>query len=463
MGNFKVAIIGGGLAGCLLGNGLLQHDVDFAVYESDPADAKREGYQIRLGGPALEGFKVCMTEEQLSKLYPLFGRSGGILSSAPITYDIHMNPLLDLTKFPAYTKSAPINRIVLVNFLSQWLVDAGKLQYGKRYVGYEILAPTETSRTKVRAHFDDGTSNDCDLLISAEGSRSKINRQIGLNNIVQLKESWMFLAKGNLPPSKLLNLCPEIRKAPVGAFKNGMMLFISAYLPDGYNRPDAVNNQKTREGLDYDSKIASIFWCLTVPTSSVPGGDAKNVSNKLDFCVELIKDWDVRFHEMLRTINNDSITAFQPRTSTEPPRGWRQKASDLSDPAKGNDHVWLLGDAFHAMLPGRGMGGNQAMRDTVDMLPRILDLARRAKPDTLQEEDFATAVNKYETTMAPRAFGWVKASGGSGEIHVPNLDGIKGWLTVFAISRVLDLAYIYGLVLNVFGFGPKDDAPELPN
>lgn len=177
MSEFKVIIIGGGLAGCLLGNGLLQHGVDFVIYESDPVDAKREGFQIRLGGPALEGFKACMTDEQLSKLYPLFGRSGGILSSAPITYDTHMNPLLDLTKFPAYTKSAPINRIVLINFLSQWLSDAGNLRFGKRYVGYDVLPATGTGGTKLRARFDDGTSDECDLLISAEGSRSKVQRR----------------------------------------------------------------------------------------------------------------------------------------------------------------------------------------------------------------------------------------------------------------------------------------------
>ena len=174
MSNFKVIIIGGGLAGCLLGNGLLQHGVDFTIYESDAVDAKREGYQIRLGGPALEGFKACMTDEQLNKLYPLFGRSGGILSSAPITYDIHMNPLLDLTKFPAYTKSAPINRIVLLNFLSQWVSDSGNLNYGKRYVKYEVLPGTGTRGKKIRALFDDGTMDECDLLISAEGSRSKV-------------------------------------------------------------------------------------------------------------------------------------------------------------------------------------------------------------------------------------------------------------------------------------------------
>lgn len=42
---FKVIIIGGGLAGSLLANGLSEHAIDFVVYERDAEDsATRDGY-----------------------------------------------------------------------------------------------------------------------------------------------------------------------------------------------------------------------------------------------------------------------------------------------------------------------------------------------------------------------------------------------------------------------------------
>ncbi|RAO70023.1 uncharacterized protein BHQ10_006035 [Talaromyces amestolkiae] len=107
------------------------------------------------------------------------------------------------------------------------------------------------------------------------------------------------------------------------------------------------------------------------------------------------------------------------------------------------------------------MGGNQAMRDTVDMLPAILNLAKKSMKNTITEQDYTKEVKEYEIKMSPCAFGWVKASGGSGELVAPNLDGYKGWLTVFVISRALYLAWLYGAVLSFFGFGPKDDALEL--
>lgn len=42
-------------------------------------------------------------------------------------------------------------------------------------------------------------------------------------------------------------------------------------------------------------------------------------------------------------------------------------------------------------------------------------------------------------------------------------ESIKGKVMIFAVARILDLGYLYGLVRWVFGYRPKDDAPELPN
>lgn len=110
---FKVLIIDGGLAGSLLADGLLYADMKFEVHESEERESTRAGYQIRLGAPALRGFKARLDGDQQTSLYKRFGRSGGVLSSAPILYDTQLNTLLDMTKFPASTKSAPISRLLL--------------------------------------------------------------------------------------------------------------------------------------------------------------------------------------------------------------------------------------------------------------------------------------------------------------------------------------------------------------
>jgi 2-polyprenyl-6-methoxyphenol hydroxylase-like FAD-dependent oxidoreductase len=174
---FKVIVIGCGLAGALLGNGLLHAGIDFDIYEDDEQQAPRDGFQIRLGSPALRGFKACLSESQCSSLYEKFGRSGGMVPSAPTLYDSQLNTLLDLTKFPAYSKSAPICRAVLRSFLREPLERQRRVHFGKRFVNYWIVKDDHGHAT-VRVSFQDGSEEGCDLLISAEGSRSLVWWQI---------------------------------------------------------------------------------------------------------------------------------------------------------------------------------------------------------------------------------------------------------------------------------------------
>lgn len=61
----------------------------------------------------------------------------------------------------------------------------------------------------------------------------------------------------------------------------------------------------------------------------------------------------------------------------------------------------------------RGMGGNQAMRDTADALPLLVRLAETATTmEGLKEADIIQACDKYEGAVIPRAFEWVNRSGG---------------------------------------------------
>ena len=61
------------------------------------------------------------------------------------------------------------------------------------------------------------------------------------------------------------------------------------------------------------------------------------------------------------------------------------------------------------------MGANQAMRDAADALPLILQLAQTSREGHLTDHDYALAVAQYESEMIPRAFKWVRSSGGTNE------------------------------------------------
>jgi 2-polyprenyl-6-methoxyphenol hydroxylase-like FAD-dependent oxidoreductase len=174
MADFRVIIIGAGMSGLLLGNGLLNNDVDFRLYEADTEASERDGFQIRLGAPALVGFRSCLGEDLRSELWPKFGRSGGTVLAAPALYDSHLKLLLDFSKFPAYNKSAPITRVALRNTLSAPLKREGKIQYQKRFLRYACIQDG-SQNTRVKVFFADGSEDICDLLVSAEGAWSKVS------------------------------------------------------------------------------------------------------------------------------------------------------------------------------------------------------------------------------------------------------------------------------------------------
>lgn len=174
MAPFKVIIIGSGLAGNLLANGLINNNVDVEVYERLPRDAKREGYQIRLGENALKGFRACLTPERKQAIISKFGRSNGKFAAAPIMYNGNFEPTLDLNRFPNYEKSAAISRKILRELLAEPVDEAGRLFYGKGLKDYTVINPGADDE-KIRVRFDDDSTADCDILVAADGAHSKVS------------------------------------------------------------------------------------------------------------------------------------------------------------------------------------------------------------------------------------------------------------------------------------------------
>ena len=170
---FKIIIVGAGLSGSLLANGLMRHGIEVAVYERLTRDSRREGYQIRLGAPSLVGLRACLSQEDFSQIVRKFGRAAGSKSSAPTIYDDKFRPLIDLARFQAYSKSAPINRVILRDALAEPLYERGKLHYGKAFARFEVLH-ADTQDERVRVWFNDGSFDDCDILIGADGSHSQV-------------------------------------------------------------------------------------------------------------------------------------------------------------------------------------------------------------------------------------------------------------------------------------------------
>jgi len=243
---FRVVIIGAGLAGSLLANGLIREKIDVQVYERSEKNSEREGLQIRLTAPALSGMRTCLSKEHLQSIIRKFGPATEAKAEAPRVMHKDWSLLLDLSKFPAYGKNAPINRGLLRDCLADPVYDAGKLKYSMRFERYEVLNPGMDNE-KIRVWFGDGSYDDCDLLIGVDGSYSKaspgplvsssekamadrtcsyqVSKQIGLNSIDYIPNHVTISAKCDLPTSRFDKMSKELRGSSVMTWADEMSFF----------------------------------------------------------------------------------------------------------------------------------------------------------------------------------------------------------------------------------------------
>jgi hypothetical protein len=269
-----------------------------------------------------------------------------------------------------------------------------------------------------------------------------VNKQLGLNNIQLLNSHWAFLSKGSLPYDRMMELPARLRAGPIIASSKDVVLYYALYLPEEEATSGQALNTKTP--LVYDEKAASYYWGLNIAVDSLPYSKISEIQNHKQVCLDAVKDFAPEFRQMFSVGDDDpDILVTQLRASTRPKANWRAQARKTGTDA-GHARVWIIGDAVHTMQPNRGQGGNQAMADCAEMLPQLLRLNTLANNGPAQPtpEDFIKACDSYEATMIPRAFEWVKKSGGTSIPRV-NLDGFLGTFMRLMASLVMPLLRLY--------------------
>ncbi|KAJ0267925.1 hypothetical protein COL940_013896 [Colletotrichum noveboracense] len=347
---FRVVIIRGGLAGNLLGCGLMKESVDVKVYERAELHSTREGLQICLTSPALAGMRACLETNHMLSIIKKFGPATEAKAEAPRIFHKDWTQLMDLSRFPAYGKNAPLTRGLLRDCLAEPLYEAGKLQYDTAMERYEILKPGSIDE-RVRVWLSDGSYDDCDILIGADGGYSKVNKLVGLASLDYIPRHVTLAAKCSLPVKRFATMSKELVGGPVMCWAENRHVFFGVHLA---NRN--IGEAGKKAGREYNEDEASCMLSLAVTKEMLLNDiHERSLDGQYDFFAEAIKDW----------------------------------AAPL------------------------GQGGNQAMYDAGKMLPFLTGLAsQHSGKDSVSTEEMAKAVIQYESEMIPRAFDWEGKSGG---------------------------------------------------
>jgi 2-polyprenyl-6-methoxyphenol hydroxylase-like FAD-dependent oxidoreductase len=388
-----VAVIGGGIGGLCLAQGLRQAGVSVAVYERDRApDARLQGYRLSIEPPGSAALHRCLPAELWDLLVALSGEQGERMG----VFDQRLRELMQEDPKPGAADpgsgSHAVSRLTLRQVLLAGL--EAVVHFDKEFVRYE---PADGGTGQVTAYFADGTSATADVLVGADGARSRVRKQllpharridtpaIGVGGKLLLTEQTRAWLPPRLTASKNMIL-------PWRDF-----LFTAVFRrrehPDELGR--RLGGQLRSAGLDAGMLLREaadndyIMWAFVAHRRSYPADvTALHGTALLDVIRQRMSRWHPDLRRLVAESDPGTVQQFDFAAAGRV-RPW---------PA-GN--VTLLGDAIHYMPPVGGMGGNAALQDASRLCQALVAVHRG-------QQLLGAAIGAYQAEMIDRGFSTVR-------------------------------------------------------
>lgn len=361
----RVLIIGGGIGGLCLAQGLKRSGIPFCVYERDRTpDARLQGYRLSIEPVGSRALFDCLPPDVWRALLESAGESGQGMG----VFDERLRELMredPAEPSPPEHKAYALSRIVLRRLLLTGLEE--NVQFGKTFTRFEMK-----SEGGVAAVFEDGDRVEGDLLVGADGAGSRVRRQL-LPDAREIETPGVGvggkLFLGATPPAWL----PQVLLAGKSmVLPRRDFLFTAAFR-------SAPGNPACEDTADY------LMWAFVAHRSGLPAEISALRGQALRRQVEQrTEGWHPGLRLLISETSDDTIEIF-------PFKAAARVAPWASGP------VTLLGDALHHMPPVGGLGGNTALRDAQN-LRRAL-----AKVSTGQI-GLVPALQTYEAAMISYGF-----------------------------------------------------------
>ncbi|WP_327587744.1 FAD-dependent monooxygenase [Nonomuraea sp. NBC_00507] len=385
-----IAIIGGGIGGLCLAQGLRKAGCDVTVYERDRTPADRlQGYRVHIDPNGARALRDCLPDHLWRSFLDTTGRGGQDFGFLTEQLD-----LLTLIETPQAADPADdhhsVSRITLRQVLLSGLDDV--VRFGKTYERYERLPDG-----RVELFFADGTSETADIVVAADGGNSRVRRQYLPH--AERVDTGITTVAGKFPLTDETRklLATRLVDGPNSVIPpKGIGLFCAPHdLSDLAPAADEIGVTEQaggigvteQEGALMDNTSSYVLWAVGAAAGRFPS-DISEMSGKQlkDTVAQMIRSWHPDLRRMIDLSHPDTVSLLPIRTSI-PIDPW---------PAT---NITLLGDAIHSMTPMRGIGANTALRDA-----RLLCRALTAGSDPIE------AIAGYEAEMREYGFAAVRDS-----------------------------------------------------
>lgn len=370
----KVAVVGAGIGGLALAQGLLRAGIDVTVYERDAAlDSRGQGYRIHLH--ALAALEACLPPD----LYELCIATAG-QPSTQLTVMSSGLRILRSTEMAPTGLATSVNRHTLREILAARLEDV--IEFGRTCAGFT------QDPDIVRVQFADGTEASADVLVAADGVGSPVRRQYLPQLAVEETGALCIYGRTPLTDQTRPLVPPSIWKG-FTAIVGGNAGMATGVLDFREAPGDAA--PRIAPGVRLTDVAPYLMWALTAQADAFPSAlDALDPAELHAVATHTIRRWH---HDVRRLVERAAVeeTTLVPIRSAVPIDPWP------------STRVTLLGDAVHAMSPARGSGANTALQDAALLASKLADAERG-------DRDVVAAITAYEREMIVYGFEAVRAS-----------------------------------------------------
>ena len=343
----RVSVVGAGLGGLCLAQGLRGAGIEAEVYERDPAiTARFQGYRLVLNPVGFEALHGCLP----ARWHPLLDAIVGDAYGERLILDPQLNKIGELGPGKP---GIVVDRHVLRHLLLTGLT----VRTGAAFTGYDVL-----DDGKVEARFADVDPATADLLVGADGVGSAVRAVLSPQTTPT--DTGVRFVIGRTPLTDQFAGLTRAFGSKIAGDGGSLLLGAMRFRTPPKEAAEELAPEVTLPDVrDY------VRWAMILPGSL-------GATTPLEAVLSRMEGWHPDLQALIEQSDPDnsallSIRVVQPRERWAP------------------GPVTLLGDAIHATSPTGGNGANTALRDA-DLLRRCLIEGR---------QDLLGAVGDYERQM----------------------------------------------------------------